>query len=121
MKINRKMILSLIATALAGLALALCPGPVAAQWNPNEGSCVEGFWVWYCQDTELVSDGSCSGSNQPYTCYVSSQPHLKDKRIYAPYYSGDCNDPGNFCVDVTTPPVSQIPWHSTLIGLKTCP
>lgn len=54
MKANQRIVLPVIVFGMASVALALCSGPMVAQWNGNEGRCVSGFWGNYCQDTELV-------------------------------------------------------------------
>lgn len=120
---KRAMMLPLVVAFCAATALALCPGPRAAQWNASEGTCVEGFWGNYCQDTELVHDADCGGPNQTNLCYVSTTTLNKAKRVYRPKYSGECtlNQETNPCVDVTAPPIDQIPYHMSGVGLTSCP
>lgn len=83
---------------LSGFAIASCPGPRSAEWNPNEGTCVSGYLTNYCQDTELARDADCGGTYSTSSCAVAPMTTNKDKRIYVPYYGGQCgaNNPCNF-------------------------
>ncbi|MBV6491004.1 MAG: hypothetical protein CNCCGFBP_01533 [Fimbriimonadaceae bacterium] len=88
MKTRKHLVIASCAVACAATAFAACPGPTAPQWNGLVGKCVQGFWIRYCQDTELDVDGGCLGNTQNNKCNTSqmSEPKL----VYHPQYSGQC-------------------------------
>lgn len=117
MKINHRIAAPIAVFVMAAMALALCPGPVNAQWNGNVGRCVAGFWVNYCQDTELVQDAACSGGQQDKFCQVGSHTASMTKHVYQPLYSGQCtlDQTTNPCYDATPPDPDYISYHDQFI------
>ena len=103
--------------AVTALAATPCGTAQPPAWDPQEGSCQGGYFA-SCQDTNLISDGSCPGSGNTKVC--NNPARYKVKHTYTPQYTGRCNSITNPCVDTTPPNPPTILFHDAKQGTDNC-
>ena len=120
MKTNKHLIASVAVFAISVLTFAgtVCAKVQTPVWNPAVGTCVNGALVWYCQDTELLTDGNCFTGTSTKQC--NNPPANKIKHIYQATHGGACNSTTNPCVDVTPTPPEYIGYYNANQSQEDC-
>lgn len=92
MKLKANVLASLALLSTSALVFAACPQPKAYTLftgNTSGSNCFINFWQQHaCHDDDLVENGGCVGSGNPYACLTGQQTWTRN--LYAPNDPTDC-------------------------------